>query len=287
MLKKNFLVVLSLIILILLSGCSSKPKTELQQYNELTNSLAYNALKTISKTTIDPSLALYDAVKPDSAEPINPSYVHALASTSFAIIGGSKWAIVEANLAMDAANEPLSQHVAYSVLSLALHNKGFMELGDDYALKAKSLEDGDMMLDKFDKNKLVISAILGINAVRRGEGEIAELHLQDIAERRKVEWLPVVAHGTAIMMKNPNLIGMANLTKLMSREDISLTARNKLAELRAATEQQLDDPDNLKLAAGEKIQKWTFESLKLVGEAGLTAITFALESLFLSGGPQL
>lgn len=262
----NYSVIVILLFSVLLTACSSKPKTELERYKEMTNSFAYQSLSVLSKNTINPSLALYQEMKSEDDAEIKPAYVHALASTSFAIIGNSKWALAEANLALDSAEDPVSQYVAYSVFSMALHNKGLTELGDDYALKAKLLEDSDVMSDKYDKNKVVISAILGINAVRNGDGKAAELLFKDIGERRGVEWLPVVAHGTAILVDNPSIFAVKDLTKLMQRDDVSLAAREKLAQLRHIANQHKDAPHEMKSSAGELMQKWTFDSLESVGK---------------------
>ncbi|WP_426358406.1 hypothetical protein ACPUVO_18565 [Pseudocolwellia sp. HL-MZ19] len=87
----------------LLLGCSSTPKTEQDKYKEIADSFAHKSLKTLSKNTINPSLSLYNKVKSDDDPEINPAYVHALASISFALVGNSRWALAEANLAIDSA----------------------------------------------------------------------------------------------------------------------------------------------------------------------------------------
>ncbi|WP_426358405.1 hypothetical protein ACPUVO_18560 [Pseudocolwellia sp. HL-MZ19] len=162
-----------------------------------------------------------------------------------------------------------------------------IQLGDDYSLKAKLLEDDNLIDHKYNKNKVILSTILGLNAVKNGDGKSAELLFQSVAERRGVEWLPIVAHGTAMIVENPSVFVIKDITKLMTRDDVSLEARNKLAQLRAIANQNLNDPDKMKSSAGDVLQRWTLDSIKstgtTAGEVMLDVVAKVVESILTLG----
>lgn len=277
----NRYIIGTLISILLVSGCKSTPKTELEQYKELTNSFNYKGIKVISGNTVDPSLKLYNKMKSDDKFDINPAHIHALASVSFALLGEPEpeWALAEADLALESSKTNEDKKISYSALSLALHNEGLEKLGDDYAFKANNLTSQESKEAK-QEEKMIISSILGISAITRGDGKAAELLFSEISENKNIEWLPIAAHGAAIIIDSPSPLTIPKLTELSQREGLSLAARAKLAELRVLASKYENEPEKMKSETSKIAQKWTLDALKYTGKATVNATMEVLPKIF-------
>jgi len=167
-----------------LAACASTPKTEQQQYDEMRESISYMTLEQLSGKTVNPSLYLYNStLKKDDHPEVHPELVHSLAAVIFAIGRKPKWAIVEANLALEAADDDSGRYVAYSALSIALYSNGWEGLGARYAAKATALEKGAELDKKYEDSRLTAKVIVGIFAINQGDGEGAEKLFAELGDK--------------------------------------------------------------------------------------------------------
>ncbi len=275
-----------MLLALLLSACSSTPKTEEAQYKKMTNSFSYVAFETLSEKTITPSLELYNEKfkKSDSSE-IHPEIVHSLAAVTLALSNQPKFAAAEANLAVDAAEDDASRYVAFSAMSIALHSNGWEKLGSQYAAKASTFENEKALDEKYKESRYTAKAILGISAINQGDGPAAELLFAELAEKTGNEWLPVAAHGAAVIVDGPGLSTAAKIKALASRDTVSNSEKQKLAQLEAIAEKYKENPKKMKRETKALVKQWSLDSLKTLGEVTKEAVTEAtlasVEAIFL------
>lgn len=253
-------------LILLLSACASTPKTEQQQYDEMQDSLSYVTLEQLSGKTVNPSLYLYNKqLKSDDYPEVHPELVHSLASVIFAIGRKPMWAVVEANLALNAAKDDTGRYVAYSALSIALYSNGWEGLGAKYAAKASALENGASLDDKYKDSRLTAKVIVGIFAINQGDGEAAEKLFTELGAETGNTWLPLAAHGAAIAISGPDLSTVPKLKKLASRSADTLAEKQKLSELQAIAVENQSNPNESDNKTNVLVKTWAMDSLASVG----------------------
>jgi len=268
----------------LITGCKSTPKTESEQYKDAINSFSYKSLKTLSKNTVNPSIKLYNKkLRKDGHPEIKPELVHAFTSTIFALSNNSKWAIAEANLAIQSSKSEDDKFIAYSAFSTAVHSHGLEKMGEEYAAKARLTQNGKSLHDNSTTRTVVINSILGLSAIKRGDGQSAEVLFRHLANKTGTNWVPVVAHASALLMSDPGISSINKITALAQREDLTLEARQKLEELKLLAQKNQKSPHKIKATVGETASKWTLDLLSIGAsetlEATLDIVGQAMTSL--------
>lgn len=265
----------------LLGACSSKPPTEQERYNEMRNTFSYYSLETLSGNTVDPALALYNNNLKDPTSPrLKPELFHSLASVSFAMAGLQKWAAAEGALALKAANDDYGRYVAYSALSVAFYSNGLKGMGEEYAAKARLLNDGRFHNQQFQDSRVSAQVVLGVNAIAQGDGPAAESLFSELGALSGHEWLGVAAHGAAIMADGPGFSTISKIKALANSPKMTFEQRQKLAELEVIAANCEGAPTKMKRQTDELVKQWTFDSLKAIGKVAKdTIIDATLEIL--------
>jgi len=251
--------------ILLFTACSSTPKTELELYTETTKTFGYKTYAGFSKVTVNPSLYLYNSQVEDTPDAaIRPELVHAYAAVVFALSQQNKWALAEANLALSSSEDDTGRYLSYSALSIALYSNGWPGLAQEYAAKAKQLDTDATFDETYKDSRMTAKFILGVSAIYQGDGESAESLFLELGDATDKQWLPVAAHGAALIMDS-GFSTPDKLKELATREELSLPAQEKLLELTAIAEQGQDNPGQAKAKTGDLVARWSKDSLAALG----------------------
>ncbi|MBF7074185.1 hypothetical protein ISG33_12315 [Glaciecola sp. MH2013] len=267
---KNHMVI-AVAFVIGLSACSSTPKTEQEQFNELQRSISFKAFKKITDKTVNPSLELYNKKKKQDQSEVHPEIVHAFTSVSLALANYPTFSAASAVLATEAADDDIGRYVAYSAMSLSLHSNGWDELGSQYAAMASIEEKGEVLDEKYQDARITAKVILGLSAIQQGDGVSAESLFSELGDKTGQDWLPIVAHGAAILMDGPGLSTISKLNTFANREDISFSQKQKLLQLRMLAGDTNGSIEDGKTAVLKSVTQWSLSALESLGEVAVNS----------------
>lgn len=248
----------------LLSGCASKKLSERQQYEKATNSFTYKTYRSVSKSSVDASLALYKKAK-NTDDVTSAELVHAMAGLSLALGQKPVLALAEGELAQKAAPKGKDAYIGLSVLSLAMYQNNWPGLGREYAARARLQADGELQGERYQDRRLIAQSILGALAIKEGRGDVAEDMFAELGNKSGYTWLPVAAHALAIMTEGP-LSAPGKLTELLNRPALSLEQRQKLEELKVLAKKNQSKPKKAQETNFDLLSEWTTNALLETGE---------------------
>ncbi|NQZ07854.1 MAG: hypothetical protein HRT35_11895 [Algicola sp.] len=252
------------------------------------NTFTYYTYEKLSGNTVDPALALYNNALKDPTSPrLKPELIHSLASVSLAMAGQPRLAAAEGALALEAANDDYGRYVAYSALSVAFYSNSLKGMGEEYAAKARLINDGMTHKEhdqKFQDSRITAKVVLGVNAIAQGDGPAAESLFSELGALSGNEWLGIAAHGAAIMADGPGFSTLSKLKSLANSPMITFEQKQKLAELEVIAANSENAPTKMKNQTDELVKQWTFDSLKAMGKVAKDTVIEAtlqiLKALF-------
>lgn len=278
----NAFVLLTILSVLCLCSCASKPASESVQYKELRQSFFYKTYRGLSKKTIDPTLGLYnEKLRKEGHTEIHASLVHSVLGVSHLIAQEADWAIVEANLGHHSAANREQEYISTSLLALGFYGKGWHKLGGEYSAKSKLLSEGLEYDETYKVPRILGSSFSGLIAVREGKGQAAEDAFQVISEASDQHWLPITAHAAALLMSWPSTDTVRGIEHLLAREDLSYEARQRIEVLKAKAStrsQKYSDSEGDPL--NEVLMQWTMDALKEVPGIAMEAIVEVVAKIY-------
>ena len=275
-----------------LTACSSTPKTEFQQYQDLQTSFTYTSYEALSKVTVTPLVKVLNYKQPLAADlseqerekkrqmnerhQVDVTAFHGLLSAIHSLQDFCTWSTAEADMAVKRAKNSHGEYIANSALSMAMQCNNWPGLAQTYEAKASLLENGKSLDKRHETMRLVAKTILGMNAVKNGNGPAAQNAFEELAEKINEPWIPVAVHGAAIIVDGPGISSVSKIRALLKQDGLTYTARQKLKQLELIAAKGEDKPEVASKEASELVGQWSLEGLKALGEITLDATVVAI-----------
>ena len=257
---------LLLCLIVMLSACASKPKSEEERYQRLTNSVKYKAYRGVSKNTIDASMfALQTGVAAGMEyPPVRKEYIHTTLAMLQLLGGNNTLALAEADLAMNGSKRlglPRDEatYLAMSMMSLALQHHGFKQMSLSYASAAKEITAEQAMSERFATAETYAKLLLGLNAALNEDAETSYVLLREASVSLNKPWLPRTVAAATLVMQNPYTAPF-KLQTLLQEE--ALTAEEKLYISQLQQKIITGTPEQAKQKTQQMLADWLVDASK-------------------------
>lgn len=254
-----------LCLILLLCACASKPKSEEERYQRLTNSVKYKAYRGVSKNTIDASmLALQKDVAAAEHPAIRKEYIHTTLAMLQLLGGNNTLALAEAELALNGSRQPglpldEATYLAMSMMSLALQHHGLTQMSLSYAGAAKAITTEQGIAGKFASAENYAKLLLGLNAALNEDVETSYVLLRDASSGLGKPWLPRAVASATLVLQNPYTAPF-KLQKILQEEP--LTAEEKLYISQLQQKIISGTPEQAKQKTQQMLADWLLDASK-------------------------
>lgn len=272
---------------LLLSGCASKPKSEQDRYERLTNSVKYKSYRAASRQVIDKGIVAVQqqTTGPDTALP--PAYLHSSVALMQLLAGNSTLALAEADLALQAAPQgdkmtsPAASYLSLSVMAMSLQQNGLNNMSSAYASTAKQLQTEQPVTAQLSTAQTYAKLILGVNAALAEDPDSAYQLLTAAGQELDKPWLARSVTAAVLVLDNPYTAAF-KLNTLMQQQPLTAEERLYIGQL----QQKIVAGDAAQTQANSRaillgwLKDASTASLELTAEAGKAALIEYGEAMY-------
>ena len=285
--KNSWLLVGLISVVLVLSGCASKPKSEPQRYQQLTNSIKFKSYRAASRQLIDKGIVV---VLPQDAGPETPlqaGYLHSGIALMQLLAGNNTLALAEADLAVQSAPQhdsmasPAASYVSLSVMALSLQHNGLNNMSSAYANAASQLQTEQPVTAQFNTAQTYAKLILGVNAALTEDPDTAYLLLSAAGQELGKPWLARSVAAAALILDNPYTAAF-KLNTMLQQQPLTAEERLYISQL----QQTIVSGDSTQTQANSRaillgwLKDATAASLELTAQAGKAALLEYSEAMF-------
>jgi hypothetical protein len=187
--------------------------------------------------------------------------VHAILGFMWSLGLDADFAIADSKLALRKSSTLKDKYIAEKALTLAMYNKGWVELASEKSNKIKSNPEFDGFAEKYDKEQLIANLIVGSIAVREGNLRVVENTFAKVSKETDKAWIPTLAKTATLILNGSILDAPGHLKVLL--EDPTLTAyeRSKIAEISTLATNEITEKSKQNKFS-QLVNGLMFESLK-------------------------
>ena len=267
---------------LLLSGCASKPKSEQDRYERLTNSVKYKSYRAASRQVIDKGIVAVQqqTTGPDTSLP--PAYLHSGVALMQLLAGNNTLALAEADLALqdNKMTSPAASYVSLSVMAMSLQQNGLHNMSSAYASTAKQLQTEQPVAAQLDTAQTYAKLILGVNAALTEDPDTAYLLLSAAGQELDKPWLARSVAAAALILDNPYTAAF-KLNTMLQQQPLTAEERLYIGQL----QQKIVSGDAIQTQANSRaillgwLKDATAVSLELTAQAGKAALVEYSEAM--------
>ena len=268
---------------LLLSGCASKPKSEQDRYERLTNSVKYKSYRAASRQVIDKGIVAVQqqTTGPDTSLP--PAYLHSGVALMQLLAGNNTLALAEADLALqdNKMTSPAASYVSLSVMAMSLQQNGLHNMSSAYASTAKQLQTEQPVAAQLDTAQTYAKLILGVNAALAEDPDTAYQLLSAAGQELDKPWLARSVTAAVLVLDNPYTAAF-KLNTLMQQQPLTAEERLYIGQL----QQKIVAGDAAQTQANSRaillgwLKDASTASLELTAEAGKAALIEYGEAMY-------
>ena len=268
---------------LLLSGCASKPKSEQDRYERLTNSVKYKSYRAASRQVIDKGIVAVQqqTTGPDTALP--PAYLHSGVALMQLLAGNNTLALAEADLALqdNKMTSPAASYVSLSVMAMSLQQNGLHNMSSAYASTAKQLQTEQPVTAQLSTAQTYAKLILGVNAALAEDPDTAYQLLSAAGQELDKPWLARSVTAAVLVLDNPYTAAF-KLNTLMQQQPLTAEERLYIGQL----QQKIVAGDAAQTQANSRaillgwLKDASTASLELTAEAGKAALIEYGEAMY-------
>lgn len=266
-------VVILLSILIVL-GCSSKEKTEQEQYEEMTSGLKFSTYKAASGAGIGPVVNAYNEQKPDTLAPLNSEYAHLLLGYMWAVSHKPAMAFAEADLAQESDKDEVKL-MAMSMRSIVMYEQGWDTLARHESEEARKYMHPQPGTDvQYEVSFFYM--VMGLAKIYDKDFNQSKFYWAGFANETQIHWPYALTDAIADFQSNRIQQGLGKLKALSQDPNVPEVLRGVLAEEIGKIEAKGGDV-NSRLFWPKLIASVVFDELKATGNQQLIGIIERLE----------
>lgn len=253
-------------IIIPLTACSAKPKTETERYQRLTSSVKYKTYRGVSKSTIEAGMFALQhgseaALQP---QPIRKAHLHTTLAMLQLLSGNNTLALAEAELALQSSPLPGATadegtYLALSMMSLTLQHHGLTQMSQSYAGAAQAVTAEQGLTQHFATAEHYAKLLLGLNAALNEDADTSYVLLRDAATGLNTPWLPRSVAAAAVVLHNPYTAPF-KLQKIL--HETPLTAEERLYISQLQQKIISGTPEQARLKTRQMLANWLADASK-------------------------
>lgn len=284
--KTNWLMLCLVSVVLLLSGCASKPKSEQQRYQHLTNSVKFKSYRAASRQLIDKGIVAVQQQTTGPDTPLQAGYLHSGVALMQLLAGNNTLALAEADLAVQAAPQndsmtsPAVSYVSLSVMALSLQHNGLNNMSSAYANAASQLQSEQPVTEQFNTAQTYAKLILGVNAALTEDPDTAYLLLSAAGQELDKPWLARSVAAAALILDNPYTAAF-KLNTMLQQQPLTAEERLYIGQL----QQKIVSGDAIQTQANSRaillgwLKDASAASLELTAQAGKDVLAEYAEAM--------
>ena len=223
----------------LFSSCS-KPKTEKEQYEDMTSSLKYKSYKATSETTLPPSVKIYKANAKNQYQAPDENFLRLLLGYNWAVTGQSEFAFAESDIVTETAKNPEEKFLAGSLRAIVMYENGWDTLAkeeSDMSVKNVSAQSASQIKTQI----IVFHLILGTAYIKRKDYEHARFHFAGFGKETGINWPYQICDAANDIDKGNVQQGLIKIKKMSEDPAVPVEIREILKNGIAEIEKQHGD----------------------------------------------
>lgn len=260
MLIKSIIQIVFISVLFFSATATASLNSEQRKFDKLQKKWLYKAYRKISTESIRGITQVVNfSAKEDSK--LDRAEIHAILAFMWSLGLDADFAIADSKLALRKASTFKDQYIAEKALTLAMYNKGWVELASFKSNNIDANPNFAGFAEKYDKQQLIANLIVGSLAIREGNLSVVENTFAKVSKETNKPWIPTLAKTAALVLNGSLLDAPGHLTALLSDPSLTDYERVKISALSTLAADKITEKNKQKQFS-QLVNGLLFDSLK-------------------------